>query len=116
MRFDDKVLVLLPLLGSSLQAKFAGPYEIEEKLSNTDYVVRTPERHRKPHVCHIKMLKSYVSHRDSKNPRSAPTTSPSVAIPVEVVLSDDSPHVDGLSLDIAAIPGARLQNSETLAT
>ncbi len=38
------MLVLLPLPGSTLQAKYVGPYEIEEKLSDTD-VVQTPERH-----------------------------------------------------------------------
>ncbi len=59
-KIGDKVLVLLPLPGSSLQAKFAGPYEIEEKLSDTDYVIQTPERPRKSRVCHINMLKSYV--------------------------------------------------------
>ncbi|KAI2645228.1 Retrovirus-related Pol polyprotein [Labeo rohita] len=62
----DKVLVLLPLPGSSLQAKFAGPYEVQEKLSDIDYVIRTPERHRKSCVCHINMLKSYVSRSDSE--------------------------------------------------
>ncbi len=55
-KVGDKVLVLLPLPGSTLQAKYAGPYEIEEKFSDTD-VVQTPERHRKSRVCHINMLK-----------------------------------------------------------
>lgn len=54
----DKVLVLLPVLGSALQARFSGPYEVESKLSETDYVICTPDRRRKTRVCHINMLKS----------------------------------------------------------
>ncbi len=27
-----------------MQAKFDGPYEIESQLSETDYIVRTPDR------------------------------------------------------------------------
>lgn len=43
----ESVLVLLPIPGSALQAKFSGPYVIEQKLSETDYVVGTPDRRRK---------------------------------------------------------------------
>ncbi len=49
----DKVLVLIPVPSSALQAKFTGPYEIKEKLSDTDYIVYTPDRRRKSRVCHI---------------------------------------------------------------
>ncbi len=62
----DQVLVLLPLPGSTLQAKFACPYGIEEKLSDTDYVVKTPDRKRKMRVCHINMFKLYVSRPKPK--------------------------------------------------
>lgn len=43
---DDQVLVLLPVPGSALSARFSGPYEILEKKNDTDYVVRTPDRTR----------------------------------------------------------------------
>ena len=46
----DKVLVLLPVPGSVLHAKFSGPYVIATKLSDTDYVVKTPERKRTSRV------------------------------------------------------------------
>ncbi len=61
----DKVLILLPVPGSALQAKFTGPYEIKEELGDTDYVVNTPDRRRKSRVCHINMLKAYMSRSDS---------------------------------------------------
>ena len=38
----DKVLVLLPVPQSPLQAKFFGSYTIEKKLSDLNYIVYTP--------------------------------------------------------------------------
>ncbi len=43
----DKVLVLLPIQGHALKARFSGPYVIDKKLSETNYVVRTPDRQRR---------------------------------------------------------------------
>lgn len=57
----DKVLVLLPIQGNALAAKFAGPYEVLNKRSDTDYVISTPDRKQKTRVCHINMLKRYHS-------------------------------------------------------
>ncbi len=48
----DKVLVLLPVLGSSLSARFSGPYVVEGKVSEADYVIHTPERRRKKRLSH----------------------------------------------------------------
>ncbi len=49
----EKVLVLLPSPGSALAARFTGPYVIQNKLSDTDYVILTPERRRKTRLCHV---------------------------------------------------------------
>ncbi|XP_076608401.1 LOW QUALITY PROTEIN: uncharacterized protein LOC143333911 [Chaetodon auriga] len=57
----DKVLALLPITSSALSAKFSGPYEIRDHLSDTDYVISTPERRHKTRVCHVNMLKQYHS-------------------------------------------------------
>ena len=40
----DKVLVLLPLPGHPLQARYNGPYIVERKVGPVDYVVVTPDR------------------------------------------------------------------------
>jgi len=40
----DKVLILLPIPGHPLQARYSGPYVIEEKVNDLNYVVQTPER------------------------------------------------------------------------
>lgn len=54
----DKVLVLLPIPGASLQARYSGPYVIE-KVSDYDYIVATPDHARRNRLCHISMLKPY---------------------------------------------------------
>ena len=55
----DKVLVSFPLQGNPLQARFHGPYEIQTKVSNLNYVVKTPDRRKPTQLCHINMLKPY---------------------------------------------------------
>lgn len=53
----DKVLALLPISSPALQAKFCGPYVIEEKLRETDDVVGTPDRRSlsRTQVCRVNM-------------------------------------------------------------
>lgn len=55
----DKVLVLFPLQGNPFKARYSGPWEIEKKISNVNYVVRTPGRRKKNQLCHINMLKPF---------------------------------------------------------
>lgn len=69
----DEVLVLLPIQGSALSACFSGIYVVLKKISETDYVIRTPDRKRQSRVCHINMLKSYHI-RDNSQSRSTEGT------------------------------------------
>ena len=55
----DKVLVLFPVVGNPLQAKYSGPYKVVKKISDTNYLVKTPDRRKETQVCHINMLKAY---------------------------------------------------------
>ena len=55
----DQVLVLLPLLGQPLQARYSGPYVIESKVGDLDYIIKTPDRRKKRQLCHVNMLKRY---------------------------------------------------------
>ena len=40
----DKVLVLFPIPGHPLQARYHGPYTIESKVGEVDYIVKTSDR------------------------------------------------------------------------
>ena len=40
----DRVLVLFPVVGIPLQAKYSGPYKVVKKISDTNYLVKTPGR------------------------------------------------------------------------
>ena len=55
----QKALVLLPMLGHQLQAKFSGPYQIVDKNSNNTYVIETPNRKRRYQKCHVNMMNPY---------------------------------------------------------
>ena len=55
----DRVLVLFPVIGNPLQAKYSGPYKVVKKISDTNYLVKTPDRRKETQVCHINMLKAY---------------------------------------------------------
>ncbi|KAJ8036166.1 hypothetical protein HOLleu_20053 [Holothuria leucospilota] len=60
----DKVLVFLHVSGQPLQARFQGPYVIERKVSDTDYVILTPDKRKSKRVCHINMMKKYYERED----------------------------------------------------
>ena len=51
----DRVLVLFPVVGNPLQAKYSRHYKVVKKISDTNYLVRTPGRHKETQVCHINM-------------------------------------------------------------
>ena len=60
----DKVFALLPIPGKPLQARYYGPYIVDKKLSDVNYIVNTPGRRKQKQLCHINMLKKYID-RDS---------------------------------------------------
>ncbi|KAK3878761.1 hypothetical protein Pcinc_016573 [Petrolisthes cinctipes] len=80
----DEVLVLLPLQGQPLAAKFQGPYVVEKRLGETDYLVKTPDRQRSHQFCHMNMLKPYY------RPLKTPVTTHHV---VAVVVEEDDDDV-----------------------
>ena len=55
----DRVLVLFPVVGNPLQSQYSGPYKVVKKISDTNYLVKTPGRRKETQVCHINMLKAY---------------------------------------------------------
>ncbi len=87
----DQVLVLLPIVGSALSARFYGPYEVLRKLSNTDYVICTPDRKRKSRVCHVNMLKAFHTR---ESPRMEVPLAEDAAVPVPVFVATACGDVD----------------------
>ena len=55
----DKVLAFLPVSGKPLQARYSGPYVVEKKESELNYVIVTPDRCKHTQLCHVNMLKPY---------------------------------------------------------
>lgn len=97
-----------------MQARFSGPYQIEKKLNDTNYAVSTPDRKRKSHVCHINMLKAYIS-RDGVKFQPDPVDPLPVAASNAVNSSPVySPELDGLCSKDAIASCGTLPNSAIL--
>ena len=118
LRPGDQVLVLLPVPGAALSARFSGPYAIERKLSETDYVLQTPDRKRQSRVCHINILKAYHT-RPVTQAVECPERPADTAVPSVTAAGVVSAHVldmggDGLELRNTQQQCARLANSQML--
>ena len=61
----DKVLALLPIPVRPLQARYFGPYTVEKKASDLNYIITTPDRRKQKQLCLIHMLKEYVDREGS---------------------------------------------------
>jgi hypothetical protein len=55
----DQVLLFLPIQGSALQGRYSGPYTVDRKINEVDYIIHTPDRRKSKRLCHINMLKEY---------------------------------------------------------
>ena len=104
----DKVLALLPIPGRPLQARYFGPYTIDKKTSDLNYIVNTPGRRKNKQMCHVNMLKEYFD-RDS-----------SISKPVTVVntVPQESnvfePEVNSDFIDKSDPGPSKLENSDIL--
>ena len=78
----DKVLVLLPVPGHPLQARYFGPYTVNEKKSEQNYRIKTPDSRKSKQLCHINLLKSYFERKKE--------ICPEVVNAVNIGLSQDS--------------------------
>ena len=56
----------MPIPGRPLQARYFGPYTVEKKASDFNYIITTPDRRKQKQLCHTNMLNEYVD-RDSLN-------------------------------------------------
>ena len=107
----EQVLVLLPTPGSALNARFSGPYVVVRQVSDTNYIIDTPERRRKTRLCHVNMLKSYHAREASQGKQQCTvvTAVPSVATSLACALSMVE---DDLIVPSGGQQCGRLSNSE----
>lgn len=68
----DQVLVLLPVQGQPLQAKYSGPYKVFKRVGEVNYIISTPDRRKPQRLCHINMLKLYHPRESSPGTPNAP--------------------------------------------
>ncbi len=104
----DKVLALLPIPGRPLQARYYGPYTIDKKTSDLNYIINTPGRRKNKQMCHVNMLKKYFD-RDSSisKPVTVVNTVPQQSNMIESEVSSDFSE--------KSVPGPpKLENSEIL--
>ena len=107
-KLGDKVLALLPIPGRPLQARYFGPYTIDKKTSDLNYIINTPGRRKNKQMCHVNMLKEYFD-RDS-----------SISKPITVVntVSQKSnvfePEVNSGFIDKSDPGPSKLENSDIL--
>ena len=100
----DQVLVLLPVLGQPLQARYSGPYVIDRKVGDLDYIL-TPDRRKPKQLCHVNMIKPYYVRKMDVEVKTEPVAS----------VTESEPITD--ALDHAYIPGCnfKLSNSVIIA-
>ena len=104
----DKVLALLPIPGRPLQARYFGPYIINKKTSDLNYIINTSGRRKNKQMCYVNMLKEYFD-RDS-----------SISRPITVVntVPQESnvfgPEVNSDFIDKSDPGPSKLENSDIL--
>lgn len=104
----DQVVALLPIPGSPFGAKYSGPYNVVRRVSETNYVVATPDRRRATQLCHINLLKPYYA--SSQSPSGKDQSAVLVAAGSSVPFSE----LDDVQGPDDSMLHARLNNSETL--
>ena len=110
----DQVLVLLPLPGSALTARFSGPYVLKNKVSITDYIIHTPERRRKTRLCHINMLKPYHSREEVQIKEKVTLDSVAPKAISALLVCGEAMFDDGLASVTNGPQCGRLLNSESM--
>lgn len=95
---------------------------MDKKVTDTDYVIKTPDRKRKTRLCHLNMLKSFYSRADSlcgPADKSVASLSEQISSPETLLLNSSSGlrlslDEDGLKFCDSSYQSARMLNSEVL--
>ena len=95
--------------GHPLQARYHGPYTIESKAGEVDYIVKMPDRRKSRQLCHINMLKEYVDKKDDSIAKLLCSVGP-----IGECSDDEVNHNDNSDDKQHEYP-MKLQNSDVLA-
>ncbi len=106
----SQVLALLPFLSSPFQAKFTGPYMIAKCYPNNNYLLNTPNHRKKVQVCHVNLLKPFMTPVSSLTVNVV--TADIIESSVSKWMADVLEEKNGPSHSIVE---GRLNNSEVLA-
>ena len=98
-------MILLPLHRSPLKVRFCGPFTVQEKINDVDYIMSTPGRRKSKQLCHINMLKPYHDRQNLDGGKSA-----AMVVPVDHE-SVEEPDSDEEDQEVI-----RLKNSDILTT
>uniref|UniRef100_A0A9J8A7G0 Gypsy retrotransposon integrase-like protein 1 n=1 Tax=Cyprinus carpio carpio TaxID=630221 RepID=A0A9J8A7G0_CYPCA len=110
---DDQVLALLPVLSSPFQARFTGPYTIAKCYLNNNYLLNMPDRRKKVQVCHVNLLKPYMTPVSSLPVNLVTTDIIDLGVPeTSVEMADVLEEKNGPSRGVVE---GHLNNSEVLA-
>ncbi|KAK7904702.1 hypothetical protein WMY93_017309 [Mugilogobius chulae] len=109
-----------PTVIMSLQARYSGPYVIQKKISDRDYVVTTPDRGRRSRLCRVNMLEPYYDREqlDKPSPDQGAVLALSIAPATDspLPLSNSLQVSDSVSLSGAEDgPCAQMNNHEEMA-
>jgi len=63
----EQVLLLLPLIGKLLQAKYFGSYTVVNRLGEVDYLISTPDRRKAKRVVHVNLLRKFIARPSVSN-------------------------------------------------
>ena len=61
----DRILVLFPVVGNPLQAKYSGPYQAVKKINDTNHLVKTPGRPKDTQV--ISICSKHIMKNQNQN-------------------------------------------------
>ena len=113
----DKVLVLLPVQGNTLQARYHGPYKVLKRIGDLDYIIETPDRRKSTQLCQVNMVKPYFERgvkkpvmvtdcnveNDSNQEHEAWSDTPELDVECKIRLSN-SEILDDLETKLSHVP------------
>ena len=97
----------MPNPGSPLQARSFGPYTVEKKACDLNYIITTPDRRKQKQLYHINMLKEYAD-RDNSN------VAPVNVIKKQGQMNCEEIYCEELNFNNSDPTCSKLQNSDIL--